>query len=265
MLTQAGMLQNPTIEDELQTIYSGSSGYELYVFNVPIGGVAGIWEHSDITHSGSNYYDTTSGSLFTESNGQVVLASGASVISGEKVRITYRFQAGLTDSQVLMELESAKQEVNHEFDMTWTYDLTTSDTVEQLAILLVYAIAVKYAILALNSSNAIQGGSSFNLGELGIQTKLWGEGMSMGELFRMYEEKIRDLKNILKLAYDSAPVVIIDRSAGSLPYYKRAFPLSTNRVTMNNAAIFVDSGKIYVTADQTIYEGWVSGMGLIDG
>ena len=34
---------------------------------------------------------------------------------------------------------------------------------------------------------------------------------------------------------------------------------------MNNAAIFTDSGKIYVTADQKIYEGWVSGMGLIDG
>ena len=163
-----------------------------------------------------------------------------------------------------MELESAKQEVNHEFDMTWEYSLSTTNTTEQLAILLVYAIAVKYAILALNASNAIQGGFSYNLGEFGVQTKLWGEGMSMGELFRMYEEKILILKNVLKLAYDSAPVVIIDRSSGSKPYYQRAFPLSTNRVTVNNAAIFTDSGKIYVTADQTIYEGWVSGMGLVD-
>jgi len=262
MLTQAGVVQSPTIEDELQVVFSGSSGYEIYVFNVPLGGVAGIWEHTDLTHSGSNYYNTTSGSDFTENTGQVILASGANVVIGEKVRCTYRYEAGLTNSQILMELESAKQEVNHEFDMTWDYDLTTTDTVEQLAILLVYAIAVKYSILALNSSNAIQGGFSYNLGELGVQTKLWGEGMSMGELFRMYEDKVNNLKNILKLAYDQAPVVIIDRSSGSKPYYARSFPLSSNRVTLNQAAIFVDSGRIYVTSDQTIYSGWVQGMNL---
>ena len=93
MLTQAGVLQNPTVDDEIQTIYSGSSGYEIFIFNVPLGGVAGIWKLTDLTHSGSNYYDTDSGSSFTETNGQIILASGSSVSIGEKIRATYRFQA----------------------------------------------------------------------------------------------------------------------------------------------------------------------------
>jgi len=265
MLTQAGIVQHITVKDEAQIVYSGSDGLYVHIFNPPLADCAGIW--TSPTHSGVNYYNTASGSYIEENSGKIILMSGASVdiSAGDEVYVTYRFQAGLTDSQINMEVESAKQEINHEFDMNWTFDVNTTDTVHQLAILTMYAIAVKYCILSLNSSNAIQGGFSYKLGDLDVQTKLWGEGMSMGELFRLYEDKIKVLKNNLKLAYDGAPVVIINRRSISAPYQHRAFPANVEKATVYNAAIFSDSGKVYVVGDGKIYEGWLTGLNILDG
>jgi len=265
MLTQAGIVQHITVKDETQMIYSGSEGLYIHVFNPPLSNCAGIW--TDISHSGTNLYNTNSGSSFDESSGKIVLMSGASsyVSAGDEVYVTYSFQAGLTDSQINMEVESAKQEINSEFDMSWTFDVTTDDKVHQLAILTMYAVAVKYCILSLNSSNAIQGGFSYRLGDLDVQTKLWGEGMSMGELFRLYEEKIKILKNNLKLAYDGAPVVIINRRSISVPYQDRVFPASAQKTSVLNAYIFSDSGKVYVIGDKKIYEGNITGLTIYDG
>lgn len=267
MLQQAGITQHITTRDEPQVVYSGSGELFIHVFNPPIAGCAGVWSGTDVDHEGENFYDTLSGSSIVEPTGKVVLASGALgyIDRGDDVLVTYRYQAGLTDSQILMEVASAKSEINLEFEMNWTYTVSTDDRVHQLAILTMYAVAVKYCILALNSSNAIQGGFSYRLGELDVQTKLWGEGMSMGELFKMYKEKIRVLKNTLKLAYDGAPIVIINRRSISAPYNQRAFPANAQTATVRNAAIFTSSGKVYVVGEDSIYEGYLTGMNLFAG
>lgn len=263
MLQQAGVVQSVTIEKEEQIVYSGSSGQYIHVFNVPTADCAGIW--NNISASGTNYYNTNSGSSVDENTGKLVLFSGSDLSIGDTVFTTYMYQVGLTDNQIMMEIESAKRELNAEFDMSWTFEVTTDNVIERLAIMTMYAIATKFCILTLNSSNAIQGGSSFRIGDVDVQTKLWGEGMSVDILFKTYERKITSMKNNLKLAYYGAPVVIINRRSISAPYQNRAFPANAHRTDVLNAAIFSDSGKIYVVGGETIYEGWLSSMSIYDG
>ena len=54
-------------------------------------------------------------------------------------------------------------------------------------------------LLNLNSGNVIQSGFSYGSFQYEIQTKLWGEGMSTGELLREMKADLEDMIEVLSL------------------------------------------------------------------
>lgn len=241
MLTSVGIEQTLTTENERSHIYYDG---DLYVFaqNTPLKAVAGIWSENDPWHSGSNWYNTESGASFTAMDGKIILASGASgsMSSGDVIWMTYAHWNGLTDDNLNIIIDTNKIWLNAEFDMSWSYDITIDDSVEQLAILAVYTLSIRDAILQMNNSNAVQGGYSYDVGGLRVQTKLWGEGMSMESLFMRYDNLCQRMLNTLKYVYDGAPVVIVNRSRYSLPYSERAFPAASEAL--------IDLGDVLITS-----------------
>jgi len=252
MLTSVGIIQTLTTENERAHVYSGTSQHYIFARNTPVKAVAGIWLENDPWHSGTNLYNANSGSYYNAMEGEVYLASGASVSSGDKVWATYAHWNGLTDNNLNIIIDQRKVWLNAEFhgDKSteyWDYDITSDNTTEQLAIFTVYVFAVRDAIVQMNNSNAVQGGFSYNVGGLSVQTKLWGEGMSMEALFKEYERVCNQMINTLKLVYDGAPCIIVNRSAYSLPYQERVFPA-------NKSERIIDLGEamVYAYGDRVI-------------
>ena len=252
MLTSVGIIQTLTSENERAHVYSGTEQYYVFARNTPIKDVAGVWLESDPWHSGTNLYNTSSGSYFNSMEGEIYLSSGVSVSSGDIVWITYAHWNGLTDNNLNIIIDQRKVWLNAEFHGNdtanyWDYNINSINGVEQLAIFTVYVHAIRDAIVQMNNSNAIQGGFSYEVGQLKVQTKLWGEGMSMEALFNEYERNCKQMMNTLKLVYDGAPCVIINRSAYSIPYAERVFPA-------NKGERIVDLGEamIYSYGDRVI-------------
>ena len=82
-------------------------------------------------------------------------------------------------------------------------------------------IAALNAIGILNMGNIIQSGFNYALGEIRIETKLWGEGMSTESLLMRLETKINGLLDMLKLYYSDLPLIqVLDRSRGEPRYDK---------------------------------------------
>jgi len=252
MLTSVGIIQTLTTENERAHVYSGSGQYLVYAMNTPVRDVAGIWKYDDPYHSGTNYYNTASGSYFDSMQGKIYLMSGTTdVQAGDIVWITYASWNGLTDDNLNVIIDTNKVWLNAEFDMNWTYDITTDDDVEQLAILTVYTLSVRDAILQMNNSNAVQGGYSYDVGELRVQTKLWGEGMSMESLFVRYDNLCKRMLNTLKLVYNGAPIAIVNRSSYSTPYSERVFPAkSDNVIDLGNAYIYTYGDRIIIVNEE---------------
>lgn len=214
LLTQAGR-QNVNVRDrDILYVFHRDTIYTDYS---NITDVAGVWEVTDISQSGTNY---ASGATIYPDDQKIVLASGSKLPSGTtRAIVTYATQDGLSDSQIDKNIDIAKNYLIMEmYEDTINY--SGASTYEKMAKHLMITIATYYSLLAMNNSNAIQSGFNYRLDEYEIQTKLWGEGMIAETLLKAYWDRIQQMMSALQFyqSKQDAPLYIVNREGRSKPY-----------------------------------------------
>lgn len=212
LLGQAGRLNHIVEKNEPQMAISSQ---KIYTNFKDLSDVVGIWSGSDVTHSGTNL---ALGGTFYSKEG-LILTSGSNLTAGQTYLVSYVHQDGLTDREVERCLADA--EVNVQLFLYQTddinYDITT--TKGKMTTALKYNLASLHALSILNTGNIIQSGFNYALGEVRIETKLWGEGMSAETLIQRIEMKINGILDMLKLYYsDTHLIQVLDRGLGEVRY-----------------------------------------------
>ena len=213
LLDEAGKMEYRTVEDEPLITATTT---KLYLDYQNIEEVTGVWDVDDLTHTGTNYMSGSSAQYNTK-GGYVVLDPAAS--ANMEVIATYTYRKGLSDDEISFFYELSKMEVNAElFVLGDGIDFSGTSNAEILAKYVAYLITAYRVLLVLNSGNVIQAGFSYGAFNYDVQTKLWGEGMSTGELLREMKDRITALKALLKA--NSGNVVYVSDLNTTMPSYK---------------------------------------------
>jgi len=215
MLTQAGRMTTQVRPDDLFWVFQGAGAPTVYTDYADIVDVQGIWLADDITHSGTNY---VSGSTVYPKQGKIEV--GQSLPQGtEEVLVTYAARDGLSDGEIDININMAKQWMTTELWVA-SLDFSGSSTFSVMAKYTLYALSSYWCILALNNANAIQAGFNYRFEDFEIQTKLWGEGMIAETLLANYWQRAKNMIDAMKLyvKYPSVPIYVIDRGNSMTPY-----------------------------------------------
>jgi len=218
LLVQAGRTATLVRDNDLVPIFYSGSIATIYTDFQDIIDVAGFWTPDDIFNSGTNFL---SGAKIYPEEGRITFPTNlvgwdTSLAEG---LITYAYIQGLTDEQIQLNIDIAESfvmmelwEDNIDFLGTATYEIFANHTM--------CTIAAYYSLMAINSSNAIQSGYNYRLGDFEIQTKLWGEGMIAETLLNKYWERCQKMLDALKYyqAKPDVPVYVIDRTKSRTPY-----------------------------------------------
>jgi len=183
LLDKAGETALQTVTDE---IVSPASENILFVPRRRVHAVYGVWQVTDTTHSGTNYYSANS--KFTD-QGEITLATNLPNVI-QDVRVNYLWESGIGDSTLYEHLTNARRWARNITGVDFDYQSAQNDeqnSTEQLAI----AMTILLCVMTINGANASQMGYNFRLAELEIQTKLWGEGMIAQALFEQYANQIK--------------------------------------------------------------------------
>ena len=204
LLNQMGNMENILEEDEYQI----SKGKDtIYTDYGNIIGVDGVWLASDTEHSGTNY--GLSGT-YNPLNRTVTLTNDLPALN-TPVLITYARSVGLSDSQIELAINSSEIKVMNEL-MDFDFTFTMSTNIGKVGLYLVYFLAHLEAIHIMNTGNAVQGGFSYMMNQLQVNTKLWGEGMSAEALINFYVKRCKEMMTYLK--FNSGPLATF----GALDY-----------------------------------------------
>jgi len=220
LLVQAGRTATLVRDNDLVPIFYSGTIATIYTDFQDIIDVAGLWKPDDVYNSGTNYL---SGASIYPEEGRITFPTnltGWDVTLNEGL-ITYAHIQGLTDQQIQLNVNIAESYVQMElwedsinFSGTATFEIFANHTM--------CTIAAYYSLMAINSSNAIQSGYNYRLGDFEIQTKLWGEGMIAETLLNKYWERSQKMIDALKLyqAKPDVPVFVINRKKSRIPYNK---------------------------------------------
>jgi len=237
MLVQAGRFATNIRDNDLYYVFQGVTGAIIYTDHQDLIDVAGIWAGDDITNSGTNYL---SGASIYPTQGKIELSQP--LASGTKeVLVTYAATQGLSDTQIQINLDTAK---NFMIGELWADSLNfasgSSSTYDNMVRYTMLTVASYFSLLAINNSNAIQSGFNYRLGDFEIQTKLWGEGMIAETLLNKYWERSQKMLNALKL-YQSKPdvgVYVINRKNTKLPYNKDPMIFNNPNISFGQSTIY---------------------------
>lgn len=211
LLGQAGRYTFIPEKDEPQMAVAHN---KMYVNFQDVTDVVGIWAQNDWNHSGTNL--ALSGSF--DSRKGIFTATSGSFTAGNEYLITYFHGDGLVDREVQRCLDDADAQIKlFLYDGNVTYDTTT--TKGKMTYALKINLAALHALAILNTGNVIQSGFNYALGEVRLETKLWGEGMSTEGLLMRFENKVNSLIEWLKLYWsDTALIQVLDRTKGESRY-----------------------------------------------
>jgi len=237
MLVQAGRFATNVRDNDLYVVFNGLTGATVYTDHQDLIDVAGIWEGSDITNSGTNYI---SGSTVYPTQGKIelnqVLPAGVT-----EVLVTYAASQGLSDNQIQINLDIAQNFMIGElYADSLNFVSGSTSTYDNMVRYCMLTVASYYSLLAINNSNAIQSGFNYRLGDFEIQTKLWGEGMIAETLLNKYWERSQKMINALKLyqAKPNAPVFVIDRTKTKLPYNRDPLIFNSPNLSFGSSTIY---------------------------
>lgn len=182
--------------------------------------VVGIWSGTDYNHSGTNL--SLSGT-FDSKAGEFLTHSGTILDLGSDYLISYVHGDGLNNIDVQRCLDDANASVQLFLYTREDVNYDTDTTIGNIAYALKINLASLFGIGILNMGNVIQSGFNYALGEVRIETKLWGEGMSAEVLLKQIENKVNGLLDWLKLFYheDVSLIQILDRTKGEGTYHKK--------------------------------------------
>jgi len=245
LLVQAGRTATLVRDNDLVPLFYNEGIMTIYTDFQDIIDVSGLWLSSDIFNSGTNYL---SGASIYPEEGRITMPTN---ITGwdetqTEALITYAHIQGLTDQQIQLNINIAESYVQMElwedsinFSGTATYEVFANHTM--------CTIAAYYSLMAINSSNAIQSGYNYRLGDFEIQTKLWGEGMIAETLLNKYWERSQKMIDALKYyqAKPSVPVYVIDRKKSRIPYNKDMSVFNTISSSYFETAQLYDSTHQY--------------------
>ncbi len=217
ILGQAGRLAHIVENNEPQIAINTR---KIYTNFKDLTDVVGIWSGTDYNHSGTNL--SLSGT-FDSKAGEILTHSGTLLTLARDYLVTYVHGDGLNNRDVQRCLDDAnaqlqlflytREDVN--------YDIAT--TIGNIAYATMLNIAALHGLGILNTGNIIQSGFNYALGEVRIETKLWGEGMSAEVLLRQVENKVNSLLEWLKLFYHEniSLIQLLDRTKGEGSYHKK--------------------------------------------
>jgi len=194
LLGEAGEEKISLIVNEVQTSANNSTVYTDFR---RISDVTGVWLASDTSHTGTNYY---TGGGYDSMKGKIYLGT-ALPSENEDVIITYSFHEGIPDSTIDQLLLDSQKWVIGRTDLEFTYGSVFTVREYNLEM---FAISrcICMCVLVINGANAAQMGYNFRLEEFEIQTKLWGEGMIAGELFKQYYNMFLSYMSIIGIKID---------------------------------------------------------------
>jgi hypothetical protein len=197
---------------------------KLYTDFHDISDVVGIWDN--YSHSGTNY--ALSGT-FNSKEGEI--ATGTAMTMGNEYYITYVHQEGLTDRTITQELSYADTDLQMFLYTLEDLNLDTTTAKGLVAYNTKIGLAALRCVDVLNNANIVQAGFNYAIGEVRIETKLWGEGMSAEVLINRIERRINQSLSMLKLIYSGKPIInVLDRTVGEPRYDKnRAKRMITSR------------------------------------
>ncbi len=242
LLGKVGRQQYQTVENEIQMAIRDD--LLLTDFN-DIAYVVGIWDETDFVHSGTNYA-LLSGVQFDGKNGKIFLPSGTLTL-GNKYLLSYVYYDGLNDRQIQRCLDDADSFINaslYQKDNAVVYDNTE---VGKIAYTLKMTVAMIYALDIMNTSNIIQDGFNYSIGEVRVETKLWGEGMSAQTYVEQLEKKKNELLDMLKLMYGDGKLVYSISVDNRARYHKNRNQKMARRNTSPN----VDTDYIWMVIMET--------------
>jgi len=217
ILGQAGRFAHIVESNEPQIAISTR---KLYTNFKDLTDIVGIWSGTDYNHSGTNL--SLSGT-YDSKQGVILTHSGTTLDLGGNYLVSYVHGDGLTDRDIercLVDADASVQLFLYTREDV-NYDIDT--TIGNLAYALKINLAGLFAIGIMNMGNVIQSGFIYALGEVRIETKLWGEGMSAEVLLKQIENKVNGLLEWLKLYYHEniSIIQILDRTKGEQTYHRK--------------------------------------------
>jgi hypothetical protein len=221
LMGQAGRVHH-VIENDEPTIAISTS--KIYTEFKNVSDVVGIWDNLD--HTGTNY--ATSGT-FQAYEGQLNVIPATGVLTvGNEYFVSYVHADGLTDRQIQQSLDDAKSFIQLQlFTTDVDFEDVATDKGMMIRALLLNKASVN-GVGILNMGNIIQSGFNYALGELRIETKLWGEGMSTEGLIAILDRKVMELMDYLKLFYTGSILYVSDRSYNNPSYDKQRWKSLTS-------------------------------------
>lgn len=216
ILGQAGRLNQIVEDNEPQIAISDS---KIYTNFKDITDVIGIWDANDYYHSGTNY--ALSGT-FDSKKGIIYTATSGTLTFGGSYLVSYVHGDGVNDRDIQRCLDDADAQLSLLLYVREPINYDTSTTIGKIAYATKINLAALHALSIMNTGNILQSGFNYALGELRIETKLWGEGMSTESLVANFEKKINSMIEMLKLYYHEGMSVIqvYNRNNGATPYGK---------------------------------------------
>ena len=164
--------------------------FTVHTFHRRITAVQGVWLATDLDHSGTNYYGDGG---FDEKRGKITLGIELPDIITD-LRLNYTWESGISDETIQHHLFSAKAWVEEYSGDTFDYNADPDKKpLENMAI----AYTIIMCVLTMNGGNVAQMGYNFRVGEFEVQTKLWGEGMIAGELFKQYTMELERWMSVI--------------------------------------------------------------------
>lgn len=217
VLGQAGRFSHIVENNEPQIAINTR---KLYTNFKDVTDIIGIWSGTDYYHSGTNL--SLSGT-FDYKQGEILTHSGTSLILGGDYLISYVHGDGLNNRDVQRCLDDADTSVQLFLYTREDVNYDTSTTIGNIVYALKINLAGLFAIQIMNMGNVIQSGFNYALGEVRIETKLWGEGMSAEVLLKQIENKVNGYLEWLKLFYHEniSIIQILDRTKGEQNYHRK--------------------------------------------
>lgn len=212
ILGNSGTLNITTITNERSTSIANDS---VIVRRKPIYNVIGVWLSTDTDKTGTNFY---SGGSFKRYTGELTLGSTLSS-SNVQVVTDYLIDSGLTDLQIARNIQFSRRIIDTETDES--NDYTENTLVYDCQIYLTAWIS----ILTLQTPNMLQSGFNYTIGDLDVQTKIWGEGMIAETVLNLYRAEVYRILDKLGRKYPVAhsDVKSLDDMTGSYTTSKRFY------------------------------------------
>ncbi len=182
ILDEAGELRLHQLKDQ---VFPPTTLLSVTVDRARIMDVQGVWVLSDVTHEETNYY---TGGTFTAVNGKINLSTSLPNLLSD-VRVDYIWESGISDKAIEDLLADSQVWAEGYTQETFEYNMETTNAGRSLESLAISKTIIE-CIITINGANAAQLGYNFRLGDFEVQTKLWGEGMIAGEIFKLYKERL---------------------------------------------------------------------------